>query len=88
MTLFRAGVCLSRKSITGFINTSWTGFEPPKEPEITINNKWMQCAACAVMRSHPQHLVEVVVLLPSGVQQEGVQEEPGVGSQPQHLLST
>lgn len=34
---------------------------------------------------HPQHLVEVVVLQPCGVQQVGAQEQPGVGPQPQHL---
>lgn len=42
-------------------------------------------AVCKSVRSYPEHLVEVVILLSSGVQQEGLQEQPGVGSQPQHL---
>lgn len=38
--------------------------------------------------SYPQHLVEVVILLSSGVHQESLDEEPGVCSQPQHLTNT
>lgn len=34
---------------------------------------------------YPQHLVEVVILLSSGVEQEGLCEEPCVSPQPQHL---
>ena len=40
-------------------------------------------AVCSV--AYPEHLVQVVILLPGGVEQEGVEEEPGVRSQPQHL---
>lgn len=45
----------------------------------------MQCAVCTCVRSYPEHLVEVVILLSGGIQQEGLEEEPGVRSQPQHL---
>lgn len=48
----------------------------------------MQCASCACFSSYPQHLVEVVILLSSGVHQESPDEEPGVCSQPQHLTNT
>lgn len=40
---------------------------------------------CRCVWSHPEHLVEVVILLSRGVQQEGLQEQPGVRCQPQHL---
>lgn len=38
-----------------------------------------------VSESYPKHLVEVVILLSSEVEQEGLCEQPGVCSQPQHL---
>lgn len=51
------------------------------EPLCVLKHKTAGCRAA----SYPEHLVEVVILLSRGVEQEGLQEEPGVHPQPQHL---